>query len=160
MKILIRKGTKQDMPAVHALISELALYEKAPEEVTNTVEDMIRDGFGESPAFHCLVAEVEANVVGMAIYFIKYSTWKGKGIYLDDIVVTESMRGKKIGEQLFNRLIQESISLGAKQLHWQVLNWNLPAINFYKKYPSSFDDEWINCKLSGQQLKEFLSETN
>ena len=101
MNISVRKGTKEDMPSVHALIYELAVYEKAPNEVTNTVEDMLVDGFGENPVFFCLVAEVEHKIVGTAIYHMKYSTWKGRGIYLDDIVVTESMRGKKIGSLQF-----------------------------------------------------------
>jgi GNAT superfamily N-acetyltransferase len=147
MQISIRKGTKEDMPAVHALISELALYEKAPQEVTNTVADMIRDGFGDQPVFRCLVADVDSEVKGMAIYFVKYSTWKGKGIYLDDIVVTESMRGKGLGKLLFDAVIEDSKQLHATQLHWQVLDWNEPAINFYKKFDANFDAEWINCKL-------------
>ncbi len=152
MQITVRKGTKEDMQSVHALICELAEYEKAPQEVTNTVSDMVRDGFGEHPVFFCLVAEVENKVVGMAIYFIKYSTWKGKGVYLDDIVVTESMRGKKIGKQLFDAVMKHANSLGAQQLHWQVLDWNEPAINFYKKYNAQMDGEWINCKLTNSEL--------
>jgi GNAT superfamily N-acetyltransferase len=156
MQIIIREGTKEDMQQVHNLICELAEYEKAPQEVSNTVEEMIKDGFGPVPVFRCLVAEVEGKVVGMAIYFMKYSTWKGKGIYLDDIVVTESMRGKKIGNKLFEAVIKDSIELGAEQLHWQVLDWNIPAINFYKKYNASLDAEWINCKLSRKQLQDLV----
>lgn len=151
MHIIIRKGTKADMPAVHSLICELADYEKAPDEVTNTVEDMLRDGF-ENPVFHCLVAETNNQVAGMAIYYIKYSTWKGKGIYLDDIVVTQNMRGKGIGGLLFRAVINHAVEMNAKQLHWQVLDWNEPAINFYKKYNPGFDSEWINCKLNREQL--------
>jgi len=152
MEIIVRKGTKEDMPQVHALICELADYEKAPQEVTNTVDDMVRDGFGDHPVFYCLVAELENKVVGMAIYFIKYSTWKGKGVYLDDIVVTESMRGKKVGKQLFDAVMKHAYTLGAQQLHWQVLDWNEPAINFYKKYNAHMDNEWINCKLTNSKL--------
>ena len=152
MQITVRKGTKEDMQSVHALICELAEYEKAPHEVTNTVSDMVRDGFGEHPVFYCLVAEIENKVVGMAIYFVKYSTWKGKGVYLDDIVVTESMRGKKVGKQLFDAVMKHAYTLGAQQLHWQVLDWNEPAINFYKKYNAQMDGEWINCKLTNREL--------
>ncbi len=101
MECIVRKGTPTDVPAVLGLIRELALYEKAPLEVTNTEEDMLRDGFGSEPAYRLLVAELDGKVVGMAIYFIKYSTWKGKGVYLDDIVVTEDMRGQGIGAKLF-----------------------------------------------------------
>lgn len=152
MNIVVRKSTKEDMPAVHALICELALFEKAPGEVSNTIEDMIDDGFGQHPVFHCLVAVENETVYGMAIYHLKYSTWKGKGVYLDDIVVTESMRGKGIGKLIFDEVIQEAKKMKAKQLHWQVLDWNEPAIQFYKKYDASFDGEWINCKLTKNQI--------
>lgn len=154
MKITVRKGTKEDMPAVHALIYELALYEKAPQEVSNTVEDMLLDGFGEYPVFFSLVAEVDGVIAGMAIFHLKYSTWKGKGVYLDDIVVTEKMRGMKIGSALFEAVVQASVELGAKQLHWQVLDWNEPAIRFYKKYRANLDGEWINCKLDPRTFTE------
>ncbi len=157
MKIVVRKGTKADIPAMHGLICELAEFEKAPQEVTNTQADMLRDGFGDQPVFYSLVAEVDDKVVGMAIYFIKYSTWKGKGVYLDDIVVTEPIRGKGVGKQLFDAVVSHSKELGAKQLHWQVLDWNAPAIAFYKKYAASFDEEWINCKLDDQALNNFNS---
>ena len=123
MNVIIRKGKKEDVPAVHQLVVELATYEKAPEQVSNTVERMLEDGFGNNPVYYLIVAEIENTIVGMAIYFIKYSTWKGKGVYLDDIVVTESMRGKKIGKQLFDAVMKHAYSLGAQQLHWQVLDW-------------------------------------
>jgi GNAT superfamily N-acetyltransferase len=152
MKISVRKGTKEDMPAVHALILELAVFEKAPEEVKTSAESMVADGFGDRPAFECLVAEVEGRVVGAAVYFSKYSTWKGRGIYLDDIVVTESMRGSGIGTRLFNALIAEARREGARQLHWQVLDWNAPAIRFYEKYKAHFDAEWINCKIDPREV--------
>lgn len=155
MNTIIRKGTKEDMPAVHALIRELALYEKAPQEVTNTVADMLLDGFGPHPVFYCLVAEENGVVNGIAIYHLKYSTWKGKGIYLDDIIVTEKMRGKGIGKLLFAEVIRDAKRMKAKQLHWQVLDWNEPAIAFYKKYQASFDPEWLNCKLNESQIEQF-----
>lgn len=153
--INIRKGTPKDIPAVLKLIRELALYEKAPQEVTNTEEAMNRDGFGENPVFSLLVAEMEEQVVGMAIYFIKYSTWKGKGVYLDDIVVNEKFRGQGIGKLLLDEVIRDCKSMGAKQLHWQVLDWNEPAIGFYKNYDATFDTEWINCKLTEEQILNF-----
>jgi GNAT superfamily N-acetyltransferase len=152
MNTIVRFAKEEDIPFVHALIKELAEYEKAPQEVTNTVDDMLRDGFGPNPVYRCLVAETDGKVAGMAIYFVKYSTWKGKGIYLDDIVVTESMRRMGIGKLLFDAIVKDAKLLGAKQLHWQVLDWNTPAIEFYKKYNADLDGEWINCKLTEQQL--------
>lgn len=152
MNTIVRFAAEEDIPFVHGLIKELAEYEKAPQEVTNTVNDMLRDGFGLHPVYRCLVAETDGKVTGMAIYFIKYSTWKGKGIYLDDIVVTESMRRMGIGKLLFDAIVKDAKLIGAKQLHWQVLDWNTPAIEFYKKYNADLDSEWINCKLTEEQL--------
>lgn len=160
MEITIRKGEKKDIPAVLSLIRELAVYEKAPHEVTNTEADMERDGFGDQPVFRLMVAETDSQVVGMAIYFIKYSTWKGKGVYLDDIVVREPFRGKGIGAMLMDEVIRDSHRVGAKQLHWQVLDWNEPAIRFYRRYRASFDSEWINCKLDEEQIRDFMNSNN
>ena len=144
---LIRKGTKQDLSSVLDLIHELALFEKAPEQVTNTVNDMEEDGFGKNPVFNFYVAELNNKIIGIAVYFIKYSTWKGKGLYLDDLFVTEKFRGKGIGKKLFDIIIEEAKKIKAKQLHWQVLDWNTPAIDFYKKYGATIDAEWLDCKL-------------
>ncbi len=144
---LIRKGTKQDLSSVLDLIHELALFEKAPEQVTNSVNDMEEDGFGKNPVFNFYVAELNNKIIGIAVYFIKYSTWKGKGLYLDDLFVTEKFRGKGIGKKLFDIIIEEAKKINAKQLHWQVLDWNTPAIDFYKKYGATIDAEWLDCKL-------------
>ncbi len=155
MIVTIRPGTKEDVPQTLALIKELAEYEKAKDAVTNTVEDMVRDGFGKQPIFGLLVAEMDEKVVGIAIYFTKYSTWKGKGIYLDDIIITEAHRGKGIGRLLFERVIRIAKEEHAKGLWWQVLDWNEPAINFYNKFSAELDGEWINGKLDEEQLKLF-----
>jgi len=147
--ILIRKATKVDMPAVHGLIKELAAFEKAPDAVTNTLEDMIEDCFGKNPpVFGCHVAELDGKLVGMAIYYIKYSTWKGKGLYLEDLIVTEKLRGKGIGKKLFDAYVLEAKAMGVNQLHWQVLDWNTPAIEFYKKLGASIEAEWLDCKIN------------
>jgi GNAT superfamily N-acetyltransferase len=146
--ITIRKGTPADVEAAFRLIKELAAFEKAPEQVINTVEQMLIDGYGEKPIFDLLVAEKDQKIAGIAIYFIKYSTWKGKCLYLDDIVVQESLRGKGIGKHLFDAVVAEAKLCNCQQLQWQVLNWNEPAINFYKKYDTVFDAEWINCKIT------------
>lgn len=153
--IRIRKGNKADLPEVLDLIRELAAFERAPQEVTNTLSDMERDGFGENPVFELLVACREEKVIGMAIYFVKYSTWKGKGIYLDDIVVKAEYRNQGAGKLLFDAVMAEARKAGARQLHWQVLDWNEQAIRFYKSYQPAFDREWVNCKLTEKQLRDY-----
>lgn len=130
------------------LIKELAEYEKAPQEVTVTMDHFVNSGFGPHPVWWAFVAEVDGQVEGFAIYYIRYSTWKGQRMYLEDLVVTERMRGKKLGKLLFDRLIEEAKEKQFKGLVWQVLDWNEPAINFYKKYDANFDPEWINCSLN------------
>lgn len=151
----IRNGEKDDLPQVLELIKELAIYEKAPDEVSNTVEMMEEDGFGENPVYGFFVAETNGKIVGISIYYYRYSTWKGKRLYLEDIIVTESMRGKGIGKLLFERTILKAKEENCNGLSFQVLEWNEPAINFYKKYNVDFDGEWINCSLSEDQLKNF-----
>lgn len=155
MSFIIRKGKKEDLSGVLKLIKELALFEKAPEEVTNTLSKMEEDGFGQNPVFSFIVATLENKIIGVALYFTKYSTWKGKGLYLDDLVITESMRGKGLGSKLFKAFIEEAKAMDAQQVHWQVLDWNTPAINFYKKLHASIEDEWLNCKLTIDQIKNF-----
>ncbi|MEP7171412.1 MAG: GNAT family N-acetyltransferase [Bacteroidota bacterium] len=153
MKVIIRKGRKEDVPAVHKLVMELATFEKAPEQVTNTVEKMMEDGFGHSPVYGLIVAESENKIIGMAIYFIKYSTWRGKGLFLEDLIVTETQRKSGIGKKVFDAVLAEAKKMGAKTMHWQVLDWNTPAIEFYKKYNCTFEGEWIDCKLNENQIK-------
>jgi GNAT superfamily N-acetyltransferase len=155
MNILIRKGEPADLPRALDLVKELALYEKAPHEVENTVEEMLRDGFGEQPVFHLLVAEANGVVEGIAIWYYKYSTWKGKCIFLEDIVVTEAARGKGIGSLLFEAVMVQAKQDKARRMEWQVLDWNEPAIRFYKKYNAHLDPEWINGKLVFDQLQNF-----
>ena len=147
MNILIRKGTADDVPEVFELVRELAVFEKAPEQVTNTPEMMLKDGFGAEPIFGLFVAEVDGKVVGISLYYYRYSTWKGKRLYLEDIVVTESMRGYGLGKQLFDATVEEAQTTNCTGMMWQVLDWNKPAIEFYKKYGTRFDEEWINCHL-------------
>ena len=157
MNIIIRLGTAADLPQVYALIQELAEYEKAPEEVTNTLADMQRDGFGEQPVFEFLVAEAEDKVVGLCLYYMAYSTWKGKMLYLEDLVVTEAYRRYGVGKLLFDGFVRRSLELGVKRLKWQVLEWNAPAIAFYKKLNSNLDAEWINCNMSEQEIAAYVA---
>ena len=152
MHVIIRKGNKSDVPAVFNLMMELAIFEKGEHLVTNTMEQMTEDGFGKNPVYGLLVAETENKIVGMAIYFIKYSTWKGKGIFLEDLIVTEKFRKHGIGKKLFEAVIAEAKKMNAKTMHWQVLDWNAPAIDFYKKYNCTFENEWVDCKLTAAQL--------
>ncbi|MBP7270852.1 MAG: GNAT family N-acetyltransferase [Bacteroidia bacterium] len=145
---IIRPARAADVPAMFALVKELALFERAPEQVTNSEADMLRDGFGEQPVFRSLVAECEGQVVGLAIFFVKYSTWKGKGLYLDDLIVTETYRGRGIGLALLKAYLEEARRSGARQVHWQVLDWNQPAIDLYKKMGASLEAEWLDCKMN------------
>ncbi len=154
MKIKIRNGKKSDLPQVLTLIKELAMYEKAPDEVTLTIEQFENDWESKHPLFHFFVAEEnKKNIVGIALYYYGFSTWHGKRMYLDDIVVTEKMRGKGTGKLLFDELVREAKKNNVKQIMWQVLEWNEPAINFYKKYNSILDTEWITGKLNSEQIQ-------
>jgi GNAT superfamily N-acetyltransferase len=148
METLIRKAIKEDCPRLLELIKELALYEKAPEEVTVSIEHFEESGFGENPVWWAFVAEADGKVNGFALYYIRYSTWKGQRMYLEDILVTERWRGKGLGKLLFDRLMVEAKDRELNGIVWQVLDWNEPAINFYKKYNASFDGEWVNCAIS------------
>lgn len=154
--ITIRVGAKRDLPKVLGLIRELAEYERAPHEVSNTVEQMEKDGFGPHPIYGLFVAEYETQIIGIAIYYWRYSTWKGKRLYLEDIVVTEAQRGRGAGKLLFDRTLQHALDENCTGMMWQVLGWNEPAINFYKKYNAKLDGEWINCSLERTQIEEIL----
>lgn len=144
------------MPQVYALIQELAEYERAPQEVTNTLEEMERDGFGENPIYKFFVAENEEGVVGIALYYTAYSTWKGRMLFLEDLVVTERLRRAGIGRRLFDAVAQEAKDTGAKRFKWQVLEWNEPAIAFYKKIGADLDGEWINCNMTEEQIHKYV----
>jgi GNAT superfamily N-acetyltransferase len=161
MKLVIRKGTKEDIPDLLKLIRELARYEKAEHEVSNTPEMMLKDGFGDSPVFGSYVAEADGVIAGLSVYYYRYSTWKGKRIYLEDIIVTESHRGKGIGKLLFEEVMATVLREQCTGMMWQVLDWNEPAINFYKRFNTRFDGEWINCHLdSGDIIKLMNSADN
>jgi GNAT superfamily N-acetyltransferase len=152
----IREGTKADLPRVLELVRELAEFERAPDEVINTVEAMERDGFGPNPIFGFFVAETTSGIVGLSLYYWRYSTWKGKRLYLEDIIVTESERGKGIGKLLFDRTLKHTLDTGCAGMTWQVLDWNEPAINFYKKYGSKVSTEWYTCTLERSEIERTL----
>jgi GNAT superfamily N-acetyltransferase len=155
-QIRIRPGVKEDLPRVLELVKELALYEKAPNEVSNTVQLMEEDGFGANPVYGFFVAEEGNTILGLSLYYWRYSTWKGKRLYLEDIIVTETERGRGIGKLLFDRTMEKSIEENCTGMMWQVLDWNEPAINFYKKYGAKLDGEWVNCHLENHQIAALL----
>ncbi len=147
MDFSIRKGVKEDIPRVFELVVELAIFEKEPEQVTNTIEKMYEDCFGDKPIFEFLVAEFNHKIVGMSLCYYRYSTWKGKRLYLEDLIVTEEMRGKGLGESLLTHTIELAKNSNCTGLMWQVLDWNEPAIKFYEKFGVRFDKGWYNVHL-------------
>ena len=154
MDIQLRPAIKDDCKRLLELVTELAVYEKAPDEVTVTLAHFEESGFGNSPVWWAMVAEdVDGEkplILGFALYYIRYSTWKGQRLYLEDILVTEKARGKGIGKLLMDAIIEQGKARKLQGMNWQVLDWNEPAINFYKKYNASFDGEWINCAIDLQ----------
>ena len=147
MEITIRKATKNDLPEVLNLIKELALFEKQPQEVTITLKQLEEDGFGEHPLYWIILAESNNEIVGMSFYYIRYSTWKGRCLYLEDLVVKETYKQKGIGSLLFKATLASAKEMNAKLMTWQVLDWNEPAIEFYKKFNAELDEEWLNGKI-------------
>lgn len=148
MNPTIRPAIKEDCERMMELIRELAAYEKAPDEVTVTMEHFVESGFGKDPVWYAWVVELDSVVVGFALYYIRYSTWKGQRMYLEDILVTESHRGKRYGKLLLDKLIEICKEKGYSGMMWQVLDWNEPAIRFYEKFPGvTFSSEWVNVSL-------------
>jgi GNAT superfamily N-acetyltransferase len=155
MDIKIRIGTKQDLPRLRELIVELAVYEKEPNAVEVTLKELEKDGFGENALFSFFVAEINGVTQGIALHYFKYSTWKGKCLFLEDIVVNQEYRGQGIGKLLFDEIVKVAAENQCKRLEWQVLKWNTPAIEFYKnKYNANLDEEWLNGRLVGNQIQE------
>lgn len=154
MNLQIRNGQKPDCAAVLNLIRELAEFEKAAEEAELNLEQLEKDGFGENPAYQLLVAEQNNEIIGMALFYEKYSTWKGRSIYLEDLIVTKVHRRKGVGKLLFEAVMQECKKRKAGRMEWQVLNWNQAAVDFYQKYGAELDSDWINAKFR----REFLTK--
>jgi len=147
VNILIRKAVEADCPRIMELVHELAVYERAPEQVTVSMEEFVNAGFGDHPVWEAFVAEVDGQVVGLSLFYIRYSTWKGRRLYLEDIIVTESMRGNGIGKRLFDATWALCRERNYSGMVWQVLDWNEPAIRFYRKYGAAFDGGWMNVAL-------------
>lgn len=149
MSFTIRKAVKEDCTRMMELIQELAVYEKEPDAVTVSFDHFVESGFGANPVWFAWVAEEDGKVEGFALCYIRYSTWKGQRLYLEDFLVSEKMRGKGIGKLLFDKLLEVCKEQPYSGLVWQVLDWNEPAINFYKKYPGvQFDNGWLNCSIN------------
>ncbi len=154
--IMLRRGVETDLPQVLALIQELAVYERAPGAVTNTLEATQRDGFGPKPIFSFFILENQAaEIIGIALFYTAYSTWKGRMLYLEDLVVTEAARRGGFGRLLFDAVVAEARATGAVRMKWQVLDWNEPAIAFYKKLGATIEDEWLNGNLDCHQLASY-----
>jgi len=155
MNLNIRIAKKEDCQRLMELVNELALFEKAPDEVTVTMDEFEAAGFGNNPVWKAFVAEDNDFIVGFALYYIRYSTWKGYRLYLEDLLVTESYRGKGVGKLLFEHALKETKELGYSGMVWQVLDWNEPAINFYKKYDAVIEAGWLNAAISKEQILNY-----
>ncbi len=158
MGFKIRNAKKSDMPHILNLIKELAVFEKEPEAVEVSVSDLEKDGFGKNPAFHCFVAEVNGKIEGMALIYNRYSTWKGKALHLEDLIVSETMRGSGIGTALLDEVVKYGHQIGVKRITWEVLNWNEPAIIFYEKKGANIMREWNVVHLNEHAIKNYISK--
>jgi GNAT superfamily N-acetyltransferase len=158
--MIIRKAQIHDMKAVLGLINELAVFEKEPEAVEVTIVDLERDGFQENPLFHVFLAEVENEIVGMALYYYRYSTWKGKTIHLEDLIVKEKMRGSGCGTALYAEIMKQGKKDGVRRIEWAVLDWNEPAINFYKKSGATVLDDWRVVQMDQNGIEAFVNNIN
>jgi GNAT superfamily N-acetyltransferase len=154
----IRKGTIQDMPRVLELIKELAVFEKQPDAVQVTVSDLERDGFGPTPLFQIIVAEVDGEIPGIALFYNRYSTWKGKTIHLEDLIVSEQYRGSGIGMQLYKAVMEEAKNQNVRRVEWNVLDWNTPAISFYEKTGAIVFKDWLVAQMDEEGLTHFLQK--
>ena len=152
--VVIRISKSEDSGAILRLIKELAGYEKSLDQVEISAEILAKDGYGGKPEFECFVAEKGDQVIGMALFYPRYSKWKGKFLYLEDLIVTEPYRGQGVGKALLDQVISIAMERGAARLEWQVLDWNTPAIDFYKKYKVDLDEEWINVRLTREKMAE------
>jgi GNAT superfamily N-acetyltransferase len=154
--MIIRKGVSDDMKSVLELIKELAVFEKEPDAVVITVDDLIRDGFAENPLFHTFVAEVENQIIGIALYYYRYSTWKGKTIHLEDLIVKEENRGTGAGYALYTEVIRQGKRDNVRRIEWNVLDWNTSAIDFYKKSGAKILEDWLVAQMDEKGINEFL----
>lgn len=153
--MIIRQGTTEDMPAVLGLIKELALFEKEPDAVVVTVDELVRDGFGDNPLFHTFVAEADGEIIAMALFYYRYSTWKGKTIHLEDLIVKEEKRGTGAGSALYKEVIKFAKAQGVRRVEWVVLNWNTHAIEFYERSGAAILQDWLTVQMNEEGITKF-----
>jgi GNAT superfamily N-acetyltransferase len=158
MNFIIRKAIKTDMPQVLSLINQLAIFENEPDAVEVTLADLEADGFGENPSFFCFVAEIDSKIEGIALCYYRYSTWKGKVVHLEDLIVNDAMRGLGLGSALLDEVVKYGHSLGVKRINWEVLDWNEPAITFYKQKGATIMNDWRVIHLNEQGIKNYISK--
>ncbi len=158
--MIIRKGEKKDMNAVLELIQELATFEKEPDAVVVTVDDLIRDGFGKNPLFYTFVVELDNEIVGMALYYFRYSTWKGRTIHLEDLIIKEKMRGSGLGFALYSEIIEQGKRDKVRRIEWAVLDWNTPAIDFYQKSGAKVFEDWRVAQMDENGIEMFLKNNS
>ena len=156
MNFIVRKSTSEDMPPVLALIKELATFEKAPDEVEMTSELLAKEGFGENPIFNCFVVENNSEIIGMALVYLRFSTWKGRSLHLEDLIVKESMRGKGIGKALYTKVMEYAFENHFKRVEWAVLNWNVEAIKFYEQTGANVMKDWYIAQMNEAGIKKYL----
>lgn len=154
--MVIRKGTREDMPAVLELIKELAAFEKEPDAVVVTAEELIKDGFGSNPLFYTFVAEEGNEIIGMALFYYRYSTWKGKTIHLEDLIVKENHRGTGAGSALYKEVITFAKQQGVRRIEWVVLNWNEHAIKFYERSGAKILQDWLTVQMDEEGITKFM----
>lgn len=158
MNFTIRKGEKKDMPSVLGLINELAVFEKEPDAVKITVDDLLKNGFKEKPEFNVLVAEFEGVIVGMALFYNRFSTWDGQSLHLEDLIVTEEYRGKGVGKALYDKVLEFAFASGKKRVEWVVLDWNTPAVEFYKSTGAKMLNDWNLCQMDRPSIQKYLKQ--
>ena len=160
MEASIRKAKKSDAAAILSLIRELAVFERAPHAVIIDMDQLEKDGFGPHPLFGCFVAEVDQKVVGMALFYPRYSTWKGPTLHLEDLIVTEKMKGKGIGTRLYQAFLTHAHRIGVERVEWAVLDWNAPAIRFYQKSGATVLEDWRTVQMDKKSISDYISKIN
>ncbi len=158
MAFKIRAGEQKDMDSVLQLVSELAVFEKEPNAVKINVDDLVHNGFKKNPSFFTFVAETEGIIAGMALFYNRFSTWDGPSIHLEDLIVTEKFRGRGIGKALYDKVLKDALQKGIKRVEWVVLDWNTPAVDFYKRTGATVFEEWNICQISNKKIEEYLSK--